>query len=74
MVQTYEVGRYEVSDETAVYLEAWYGALKGRYEDFDEFIRSAGRKEVEPYINQPAFSKFVLDYLKKEDHTRELED
>jgi hypothetical protein len=71
-MQTYEVGKYQISDQTAILLEAWYGALKGRYEDFDEFVRSAGRKEVEPFMDQPAFSKYVLDYLKAAGRTVDL--
>jgi hypothetical protein len=72
MVQTYEFGKFEVTDETVAFCEAWFEAMKGNYSSFDEFLRFKMGEAVKDYADKPDFSNFVLDYMKKTGHTREI--
>jgi hypothetical protein len=50
-LRVYKLGDYEVSEDAAIFAEAWYEALEDKYGSFSEFLTDCVKKRTEPYLN-----------------------
>jgi hypothetical protein len=64
-LKVYRIGNQEISEDTTIYLEAWYEAVKDRYETFDEFIKDAGRERMRPYYKDKKRSEIITRFLEE---------